>query len=946
MLTIPPCHAPSAAGTAALRILLACAVCGVMLPASWAADLSNPDFADGIEGWDTWYARQPTTVGFVESETGQALQMLGEEGSRVVVSQTVEVEPERWYAIRYLYQAAPNGPGGGAMGFTRITLRDQNGRFLDYPSNRPLLDTFGRWVHEEQVVRTPLSAGTLSIGFNQSGAADVRIDRVWLEEVEAPERAPNTWERLTSKRAEPLWFTAWQYNNSAEHFRSYGLKYGWRYVFEEQFDEVRESRAIGLWRGDASMEMLRQKDIPAVAYLYFGAKSYRDEYYDGAPPEDIPYMLDPVWHDGYVEACRRVCEELRDDPGLAYIFVQDESYGLWKAGPIHADQRTSTEFWEALDQHIRANYGADEHGLPTGPEDSNPYRWIAYYSWANDMWVDTFGRLREVIDECGSEAKLLGPDEVGFLMPLPWCDLAEYVDVFTGQCLYARGSAQEHVSGWTTKYSRDLTGKPVHNATQVVRYSGCPSPEEVQRQYSEVLQAGGEGQMLIAVEWFDRELNHHRYSAPARWETIKNLLQEMAAHEVQTPGESTVAMLFSSPSAKSLGRNFGHGPLLPLYATLGPGLGAYPTVVDSYAVAKGAASLDAFDLVIVGHMPYETEEMYARLREFVARGGTLICTDPRPLRSDGHGERFSDAAYFMGARAGDARERERTLQAQWPAEMTLRSYAVEAYALRPTTMHTRVVGQYSDGTPAVTLRPWGSGRVIMFGANPLDSSYHSEDDLWRAWWAAVLREHDVPMGLPIWDLRLPDEAVVRAQRPDDVCLTGNAYLLVQNGVFHGANEAVDGSYRISIAPDLWPESSGEVEVAFSEGDLTDRLKATQGPLDSSGRATEEYHEEEWANRWSAEALADGLAIDLLLPEARDLTRLVFWYSGAMGELTVLGGSEGAWTELAQMPAAEAGEDVLDVEAALDGRFDRVRLQFGAPTGAFTLADLELWAEPR
>ncbi|MGI5819926.1 MAG: beta-galactosidase trimerization domain-containing protein, partial [Armatimonadota bacterium] len=753
---------------AGLRGLLVCAACALAFSAPWAepadapgARLANPDFADGVEGWSTWYARRPATVSVVASETGQALRMLGEVGSRVVVSQRVEVTPERWYRIGYIYRAEPNGPGGGAMGYTRITLHDQNGRFLDYPSSRPMLDTFGAWRRDEQLVRTPLSTGTLTIGLNQSGAADLRVDRVWLEEVGPPKPAPNTWQSLTARRPEPLWFSAWQYNNAAESFRRYGLKYGWRYVFEEQFDEVHESRAIGLWRDDASIEMLRRREIPAVSYLYFGALSYRQDHYGDDPPEDIPYMLDPVWHDGYVEACRRVCEELGDDPGLAYIFVQDESYGRWKAGPIAIEDRTSTDFWEALDAEIRERWGAGEHGLPTGPDDTNPYRWIAYYSWANHTMVETFRRIREVLDEYGTGAKLLGPDEVGFLMPLPWCDLAQYVDVFTGQCLYSRGSAQEHVSGWTTKYTRDLTGRPVHNATQVVRYSGCPSPEEVQRQYSEALQAGGEGQMLIAVEWFDRELNHHRYSAPARWDTIKNLLQQMATHEVRTPSDSTVAMLYSSPSGKSLGPNFGHGPLLPLYVTLGPRLGAYPTVLDSYAIAKGAASLDGFDLAIVGHMPYETEAMYEHLRRFVERGGTLVCTDPRPLQTDTRGERLPEAAYFMGARAGETLETQRTLALRWPAEMTLRSYGSESHALRPTTVHTEVVGRYSNGTPAVTLRPWGSGQVIIFGSNPLDSSYHSEDEGWREWWRAVLAEHGVPMALPIWDLRLPDEAIVR-----------------------------------------------------------------------------------------------------------------------------------------------------------------------------------------
>jgi len=581
--------------------------------------VTNPGFEQGSEGWRAWVARKGSAVSFLPGEEGhgQCARILGEAGSRLVLSQAVPVSAQAHYKVSYRYWAGPNGAGGGTMGFCRLAFRDANGRFVDYPAEAQFLDTFDRWEAGGLLVKTPLSAATLTIELNQSGPSDLRVDDVSVQIAAAPPPEPNTWTELTTRRSEPLWFSAWQYNHSAEHFRKYALKYGWEYVLAQQFAEVKESRAIGLWSDQRSVGYLRQEGVPAVMYLYSAAEAYRKAHYGGAPPEDIPRMLDPVWHDGYVGACRRACADLGKSPGLAYVFVQDESFGLWARAPLPPDKRVSTEFWNALDEEVRTRYGDGRYGLPAGPEDTDPFRWIAYLNWANDRWTETFRRLREVIDHSGCGAKLLGPDELGFLQPLPWCDLAQYADVFTGQSLYSRGSARYFTPGWITKSVRDVTGKPVHNATQVVKYSGSPPPEEVQRQYSDVLRNGGEGEMLISVEWFDRELSHHRYSAPERWATIKHLLQYMADYEVATPTDRSVALLFSSPSHQALGPRQNDAALLSAYALLGPKARSWLTVVDSYALARGKASLDGYRLAVAPCIPYERKEVYAGLRQFV-----------------------------------------------------------------------------------------------------------------------------------------------------------------------------------------------------------------------------------------------------------------------------------------------------------------------------------------
>ncbi len=927
-------------GTLALAALAALMCAGpVALAAPGVVALDNPGFEQGLDGWRVWVARQPTQASITAGERGNCLRMLGEEGSRVVVSQGARVTPQQWYRVRYRYHAAPNG-GGGAMGYCRLTFYDQNGRFLDYPNTRPLLDSFGEWRQAEQVVRTPLSIGELSVEFNQSGPADLRIDDVSIEAVAPPEPAGNTWDDLARPRREPLTFSSWQYTNSAGHFRQMGLKYGWRYRYLDQFAELRDSHTVAMWRGDEVFDIFARTGLRAMVYLYWGAKDYRDRHYGGEPPEDIPAMLDPVWHDGHVHACREVCARYGTTPGIEYIFVQDESWNRYAQAIIPRDERVS-ELWAGLDAEVRRDFGNGVHGLPEGPDDDNPYRWIAYYRWAGRQWADTFARLRRVIDESGCGAKLLGPDEVGILMPLPWAELAESVDVFTGQCLYSRGSAREYVAGFTTKYARDLTGRPVHNATQIVKYSGSPPPEEVQRQYSLVLQSGGEGQMLIGVEWFDRELSHHQFSAPARWATIKNLLGLMATHRVETPARSTVALLYSSPSGMAQGAGFNSDELMTLYAILGPKLGAWPTFVDTGALAQGKATLDGFDVAVWATGRYETREAFGQLRDFVAAGGTLICCDAPALRSDIHGGPLP-AEELLGASAVET-TRQRSLDATWPDPSRQRVFAGICYVLEPAGPRVETIATWPDGSPAATRHPFGDGQVITFGASPVAGTYASEDPEWLDWWRAVLAEHGVEMDLPIWRLRLPDEALVHATAPEGICLTGNSFVRVQNGVYLGANEPAAGRYSMSVAPDLSPESAGGGAVAFDEGDLTDRVGATRGPFDSRGMAAEPYREEDWANRWSAAAMSRGPAIEFALLQARELSRVRLWFSGSLPELRVEGLAGGRWQRLAEAEAWSVGADVEELELPVSGSYSRVRLRFAPAEAELAIADIELWA---
>jgi hypothetical protein len=171
-------------------------------------------------------------------------------------------------------------------------------------------------------------------------------------------------------------------------------------------------------------------------------------------------------------------------------------------------------------------------------------------------------------------------------------------------------------------------------------------------------------------------------------------------------------------------------------------------------------------------------------------------------------------------------------------------------------------------------------------------------------------------------------------------VTGNSLVRCQNGAYVGANDAVAGTYMMSVAPDLAPDT-GAAPLSFAKGNLTDRLDAPRGPFGGGTIAKTPYREADWADRWSAAAMAQGLTVEFTLPEPRELTRLRFWFSGAMPGLQVQAGS-GTPIKLA---AQDVGEDVVEIALPLAARADTVKLTFAPGTAAFAIAEVELWARP-
>ena len=688
------------------------------------------------------------------------------------------------------------------------------------------------------------------------------------------------------------------------------------------------------------------------------------------------WIMDPRF---LKEMSRQLAERARGNH-YDYVGHFDELWTFLANRPVPRD-KWYPQVAEA-DREVRAQYGFGRYGMPTSYADGDPFDRIAYARWACDKLTVAFAEGYRAAKKVNPDMKIVGPTHGSSATSGDIEAWSRSFDVYGGQCA---GGATDNLVDWvrpggTTKLYADLADADIWMMVHMSkRHATVRDPEYIREAYSQVFRNGGAGVWLMASEFFELEAADAMFAEPFKWNAMIELTKSIRSMRLpRLPETADSAILFSSVSTVTTqwgGLSGGNDRHLSAYATLGPCLGNWFQFVSDRQIIRGERDLNAYRTVIVPWATYEYSAVLDVFKEYARAGGTLVVTDPEAFTWNIEGESFGAAWEEL---AGVRRVGPRTAE----AIMTVRSAGdlalPEGFVLRALvpgfkvqTLNDRVVtvATFPDGDPAITMQPYGKGKVYCFAADP----FYAISEYPRKWSTvaigspvvrfveAIQDAAGVEANHDIWRFKLPPFRTDVYRRESDLCLTNNYVYDVNEPLLEPNNIDLKGTYTYARPPDAMADAA-DSNVPFRTGHLTNRLAAfeTRSKHKRPYGSTILAETPKWVVSWQDEAPI-GITFDL--KSVRHLSQCRLFFSGAMPALSVRGSADAkSWIWLASTNEQVAGDDVKDVRLYLGGAFRAgpkvntgpirpdsfryVRLEFArrrAPA-PFELCEVDIWGE--
>lgn len=323
--------------------------------------------------------------------------------------------------------------------------------------------------------------------------------------------------------------------------------------------------------------------------------------------------------------------------------------------------------------------------------------------------------------------------------------------------------------GFISKLMTDLAGgKPSKLIEQAFLFHDrMPTPANIREWASQAAKAG-----VRHLEWY----GDPRSEDPALYREmlrITRLWKDLPALDI--PKSADTAVLFSDDS-RAATNDYDLNAHYILHYLLGEELGVWYTFVGENSVRKGLQSLDDYKLIFAPSLSYVSRSFAEKLTAAVREGATLVVFDPDALTYDIEtGSLASQRKELLGTALGDKRECSHFVAApegrrRFPETRLMLIEPGKSGEIARTLEipgDARVLFNYEDGTPGVYSRRLGQGEVIVFSAMPLadtgpaytiGTSGLLGDTGWDTFLAALVKEKNIPMDLPIWRFELPAAA--------------------------------------------------------------------------------------------------------------------------------------------------------------------------------------------
>ncbi len=727
--------------------------------------------------------------------------------------------------------------------------------------------------------------------------------------------------------------------------RPYHKKFGLRHVLHEERRDLETSPFIPMtnaWpRGGVgtypTMRMILRSDAKGIAPPVFG---------------DDPWIMDPRWQEAYVQKAVELAHLSKDDrPGNHW----GNTWGLWagdevfeSAGIKEVPKDARYQEIVEIDREIRERFGFGKWGMPDGREDDNPFRRIAFRRWVNAELTETYKRTYPLVKEINPDLVMLGPDPCGSVPAVDLEAMTPYFDLVSSQTWYSTLSVTSQLAtGADTKAMVDLSECPVWS---LVQHSAATTPEAVREQYSQVYRNGGEGIILLGVEWYDRELEHPKYVNPAKWQAMLEVTRTVTGmNRVRLP-EADTALLYASDTyltfddPKMANAEYPH--TYAAYAAIGPGAGSWLSFVSDRQIARGTRDLADYKVLYIALATYQRDGVLDRIEEYIRGGGVVVCADETAFAWNINGDDLSQRwEEISGLERGGARTGPTRAKAVSHAFLDSRTeFAVRfpkpGVSVRAVEPSVKPLAVFADGSLAAAIRPYGEGWVISFASNPFASPDKNSTviELVRA----IQRAAGAELNQPIWRFKLPPFTTPEGNDTEQYrCLTDNHVVLDTDGKMASPhNLQTSGTYTYDRFPSGIADARDVGEIPFDLGHLTNRKAAYAERKHGGLRNPPSLGK--WIVSW---ADPERFRITFDLKATYSLDRLRLFYSGVLPDLNVQGSADGkTWDLIGSKSAGAETADVQETTVLLHGTCRFLRLDVGRRRDGVTLelAELEIW----
>ncbi len=727
--------------------------------------------------------------------------------------------------------------------------------------------------------------------------------------------------------------------------REAAVRLGARYVLDEAYGAYGQHRSKIISTGKPTGERAEMMARHGVQIVLEGATRAKDS----------PWILDPASVDNMLKSVEAVLKE--PHPFLWAVSAGDEmdEIAQWEGADLMANPPANFPYLQQADAEVKRDYGGGKYGIPEGRRDPSPYRWIAYRRWCCARLRDRNQRLRDLVKRYDPKILMLGMDaQGGRLWPYEWSSQSDIFDIFTHQWTPAQTRWRQQL-GAISKALSDLTGKDAWPCAHVENYSMAPTPAEAVEELSQIFRNGGTGIHLYMPDTAngDKLVGDTRvcyFGSPRRYHTVNNVLDlTRTMPRPKYPTYDRTAILFNDDTMgadPALGGPGYCATIEACYTLLGPVARSWFKFIDCAQVMALPSLKQRFDVVYVPSAPFLRTAIVAKLKDFVAEGGTLVCGDRTAFRNDDVGnDTAASRVEIFGVTDGPVH----TVNTLTPALKELGepiTFSSDVPLLQPTPQSKlTVLATFHNGDPAITSHALGQGRAILFARNPFGFG-NVADPQWRAFFTRFVQWTGAPTGLDIWRFQFPPSVIWQEPKQPGFCLTNNHMVWQEEKPSTPQNREIGATYRYSLPPDAAPDEPAEGEaVPCRTGHLTDRRDSIMAKKTAAKwYAPYELPAARWLVSW---AQTDPVTVTFDLRQPWKLLQLKLWFRDSLPAVTVEGSADGQkWLPLGAAKAEAAGADVKDVVVAFNQktpcRYLRATFAARQPDQKLTLVEAEVW----